>query len=495
MHYLTALSWSVKAYYLVLSCLAIFCLHRLFLVVLYYRKKGSFHNQPPRLQPLPPVTIQLPIYNEKYVVRRLIEACCNLDYPRELLEIQVLDDSTDETTDIIRQLVGAKKATGINIHHLQRRQRTGFKAGALAYGMEKAQGRFIAIFDADFIPPADFLTATIHHFFDPQVGMVQARWNYVNRHYSLLTRIQALLLDGHFVIEHAARFLSGRFFNFNGTAGIWRRETIVDAGGWQHDTLTEDLDLSYRAQLRGWRFVFLKEVTVASELPVNINAFKNQQHRWAKGSVETLTKLAWPILTSKQSWKVKIEALFHLSANLAYVLVLLLALLMYPSVRGRFDLQWQLLLTLDLPLFFSSFLTVAIFFLAAEKESDNLQRTTIILLPLTMAMGIGLAINNAKAVLEALVHHKTPFIRTPKLNVSGKKDGWRPGTYHCRLLAIPVLELLMSFYFLHIMLVVTVMGKYLLIPFLLLFFVGFTMSAVLSFYHNFSTITHGKSIA
>ncbi|MBN2332593.1 MAG: glycosyltransferase family 2 protein [Deltaproteobacteria bacterium] len=495
MHHLTTLPWSVKAYYLVLTCLAIFCLHRLFLVVLYYRKKGSFRSDPPLLQPLPPVTIQLPVYNEKYVVQRLIEASCSLDYPNELLEIQVLDDSTDETSDIIRQIVQHKKAAGIHIHHLQRQSRTGFKAGALAYGMGKAKGAFIAIFDADFIPPADFLTATIHQFSDPQVGMVQTRWDYVNRNYSLLTRIQALLLDGHFVIEHAARFLSGRFFNFNGTAGIWRREAIVDAGGWQHDTLTEDLDLSYRAQLRGWRFIFLNDVTVASELPVDINAFKTQQHRWAKGSVETLTKLAFPILTSKQPWKVKIEAIYHLSGNLAYVLVVLLALLMYPSVLGRFDLQWQLLLTLDLPLFFCSFLTVAIFFLAAQKESGNLQRTTVILLPLTMAMGVGLAINNAKAALEALVHHKTPFIRTPKLDVTGKKAVWRPGTYHCRMMAIPILELMMGFYFLHIMLVVAVMDKYLLLPFLLLFFVGFMMSAVFSFYHNAAAIIHGGRTA
>src|SRR5215204_7408862 len=302
-------------YFFVLSILAIYGWHRYYLVHLYtkYRDKvPSKDLAPPTRAQMVPVTIQLPIYNEMYVADRLIDAVCEMDYPKELLEIQVLDDSTDETTDIAELAVRRHAARGFNIHYLHRVDRTGYKAGALEAGLKQSTSGFVAIFDADFIPPVDFLKRTLPYFeTDPKIGMVQARWGHINQDYSLLTKIQSILLDAHFVLEHGGRNRSGCFFNFNGTAGIWRREVISDAGGWQHDTLTEDLDLSYRAQLRGWRFVFLPDLVAPAEVPVEMNSFKSQQHRWAKGSIQTCMKLLPMILRSNQPLSVKAEAFFH----------------------------------------------------------------------------------------------------------------------------------------------------------------------------------------
>ena len=322
-------------YFFVLSILAIYGWHRYYLVYLYMKHKG---NVPPALPPpqvLPRVTVQLPIFNEMYVADRLIDAVCEIDYPRELLEIQVLDDSTDETTEIAELAVRRHAARGFDIKYLHRVDRTGYKAGALEAGLQQASGEFIAIFDADFVPPKDFLLRTLGYFErDPKVGMVQARWGHLNRDYSLLTRIQSILLDAHFVLEHGGRNRAGCFFNFNGTAGVWRRETIGDAGGWQHDTLTEDLDLSYRAQLKGWRFIFMPDLVSPAEVPVEMNSFKSQQHRWAKGSIQTCIKLMPRILRSSQPLAVKAEAFFHLSANFNYLLMSLLSLLMFPGDGG-----------------------------------------------------------------------------------------------------------------------------------------------------------------
>src|SRR6187397_233344 len=286
---------------------------------------------------LPVVTIQLPIYNEMYVADRLIDVVCQLDYPRELLEIQVLDDSTDETRSVAERAVRRNAAQGVDIKYLHRVDRTGYKAGALEAGLTVATGQYIAIFDADFIPTVDFLKRTIPFFADPKIAMVQARWGHINQDYSLLTKVQSILLDAHFVLEHGGRNRSGHFFNFNGTAGIWRRDAIVDAGGWQHDTLTEDLDLSYRAQLRGWRFVFLPDLVVPAELPVEMNAFKSQQHRWAKGSIQTCRKLLPRTLTADIPLGVKAEAFFHLTANFNYLLMIVLSILMFPAMIVRYS--------------------------------------------------------------------------------------------------------------------------------------------------------------
>src|ERR1700674_3567700 len=282
---------TLAAYFFVLIILAVYGWHRYYLVYLYMTNRDKEPTAGPPLDPLPVVTIQLPLYNEMYVADRLIAAVCLIDYPRELLEIQVLDDSTDETRSIADLAVRRLAEQGFDIKYFHRANRIGYKAGALEAGLKVARGEFIAIFDADFIPTTDFLTRLMPHFREPKVGMVQARWGHINQDYSLLTKIQAILLDGHFILEHGGRNRGGRFFNFNGTAGVWRRTAIDDAGGWQHDTLTEDLDLSYRAQLRGWKFIFVPSLLAPADMPVEMNAFKSQQHRWAKGSIQTCRKL------------------------------------------------------------------------------------------------------------------------------------------------------------------------------------------------------------
>jgi len=321
----------LATYFFVLVILAVYGWHRYYLVYLYMKNKGRVPVPAGTLEAWPAVTIQLPIYNEMYVADRLIDAVCRIEYPRELLEIQVLDDSTDETRSVAEQAVRRNAARGVDIKYIHRTDRSGYKAGALDAALKVAKGEFIAIFDADFIPSPDFLTRTVPFFTDPKVAMVQARWGHINQDYSLLTKIQSILLDGHFVLEHGGRNRAGLFFNFNGTAGIWRRAAITDAGGWQHDTLTEDLDLSYRAQLRGWRFVFLPDLVAPAEVPVEMNSFKSQQHRWAKGSIQTCRKLLPRILRSNVPLPVKAEAFFHLTANFNYPLMCVLSVLMAPA--------------------------------------------------------------------------------------------------------------------------------------------------------------------
>src|SRR5687768_2691951 len=323
----------LATYFFVLVILAVYGWHRYYLVYLYMKHKDRRPLPNGTLASLPPVTIQLPIYNEMYVADRLIDAVCEIDYPRELLEIQVLDDSTDETRSVAERAVRRNAERGIDIAYIHRTDRTGYKAGALEAGMAVAKGEYIAIFDADFIPTTDFLMRTVSFFADPKVAMVQARWGHINRDYSLLTKIQSILLDAHFVLEHGGRNRAGLFFNFNGTAGIWRRQAIVDAGGWQHDTLTEDLDLSYRAQLRGCNFIFLPNLLAPAEVPVEMNSFKSQQHRWAKGSIQTCRKLLPQILHANVPLGVKAEAFFHLTANFNYPLMCVLSMLLRSEER------------------------------------------------------------------------------------------------------------------------------------------------------------------
>ena len=305
-------------YFAVMVVLAMYGIHRYALVYNFFKNRQNVPGPPPEIENWPRVTVQLPIYNERYVTERLVEAVAQFDYPRELLQIQVLDDSTDETQVIARDCVERYRALGVPVEYIHRDNREGFKAGALQNGLETATGEFVAIFDADFIPPADFLRRTVPYFVDPKLAMVQTRWSYINRNYSALTEVEAILLDGHFAIEHSSRYRSGLFFNFNGTAGIWRRVAIEDAGGWQHDTLTEDTDLSYRAQMRGWQFLYLPEIECPSELPVEMNAFKSQQARWAKGLMQTAKKILPKVMRADVPTAVKAEAFFHLTANISY---------------------------------------------------------------------------------------------------------------------------------------------------------------------------------
>src|SRR5437870_669840 len=359
---------TLAAYFFVLIILAVYGWHRYYLVYLYMKNRNKEPFVGPPLDPVPIVTIQLPLYNEMYVADRLIEAVAAIEYPRAQLEIQVLDDSTDETQSIAELAVRRLAAQGVGIKYYHRTDRTGFKAGALEAGLKVARGEFIAIFDADFIPTPNFLTALMPHFSDRGIGMVQARWGHINQDYSLLTKIQSILLDGHFVLEHGGRNRAGRFFNFNGTAGMWRREAIDDAGGWQHDTLTEDLDLSYRAQLRGWRFVFVSDLIEPAEVPVEMNAFKSQQHRWAKGSVQTCCKLLPKILRSDLPFGVKTEAFFHLTANFNYILLCLLSVLMFPAMVIRYNMGWYEMLLIDVPLFFMATFSFCNFYTVCQRE-------------------------------------------------------------------------------------------------------------------------------
>jgi cellulose synthase/poly-beta-1,6-N-acetylglucosamine synthase-like glycosyltransferase len=477
---------TLAAYFFVLIILAVYGWHRYYLVYLYMRNRDKDARPGPPLDPLPVVTVQLPLYNEMYVADRLIDAVCALDYPRERLEIQVLDDSTDETRSIAESAVRRFSAQGIDIKYFHRTDRRGYKAGALEAGLKVARGEFIAIFDADFLPTRDFLNRLLPFFKDARVGMVQARWGHINQDYSLLTKIQSILLDGHFVLEHGGRHRAGRFFNFNGTAGVWRRTTIDDAGGWQHDTLTEDLDLSYRAQLRGWRFVFVPEVIAPAEVPVEMNAFKSQQHRWAKGSIQTCRKLLPRILAADVPLGVKAEAFFHLTANFNYPLMCVLSVLMFPAMVIRYNMGWYEMLLIDVPLFFAATFSVCNFYMVCQREIHHDWRARTRYLPVLMSIGIGLSINNTRAVFEALFNRQSEFTRTPKYRIEGDGDEWIGKKYRQSVAVQPLIELALGLYFTWTVFYALANQIYGTVPFLVLFQIGFLYTGLLSVIQQFA---------
>ncbi len=482
-------------YFFVLVTVFIYASHRYYMLYLYYKHKKNRPVPGKKFEQLPRVTIQLPLYNEMYVVKRLITAACNVDYPKELLDIQVLDDSTDESVQVAAECVENFRKRGFDIDHIRRENRTGFKAGALKEGLKTARGEFISIFDADFVPERDILQKTIHYFTGKSVGMVQTRWTYLNRGYSMMTKIQAIMLDGHFVIEHAARNWSGRFFNFNGTAGIWRKEAIESAGGWEHDTLTEDLDLSYRAQSKGWKFIFLTEETAPSEIPVDINGFKTQQHRWAKGSIQTAKKLLPAIFKSDLPLKIKIEAFFHLTNNVSYVFMLMLSILMYPSMIARINIGWFHMLVTDVPFLLMATMGISFFYTCSQKEVYKDWKSRLVYLPMLMSFGIGLSVSNSKAVLEALFNRKTEFKRTPKYMVEKKKDRWADKKYKGEKNFLPVIELLLGLYFTFNIYFALINGIYVSIPFLMIFQVGFLYIAFLSIFQTtWARIVSGRLV-
>src|SRR2546421_4502055 len=487
-------------YFVVLVLLASYGIHRYVLVYLYYKNKKN-HTVKPRCEfsELPRVTVQLPIFNERFVVERLLEAICRLNYPLDKLDIQVLDDSTDETVAVARGLVEHYAGRGYPITYHHRVNREGFKAGALAEGMKVAQGEFITIFDADFVPPEDFLLRTIHHFTDAKIGMVQTRWSHINRHYSFLTEVEAILLDGHFVLEHSGRARSNVFFNFNGTAGVWRRRAIEEAGGWQHDTLTEDTDLSYRAQLKGWKFIYLQDVECPAELPIEMTAFKTQQARWAKGLIQTGKKILPQVLKSNQPFRVKLEAWYHLTANLSYPLMIVLSVLLLPAMVIRFYQGWFQMLYIDLPLFLASTFSISSFYLVSQRELfPKTWPRALLFLPFLMALGIGLSITNTRAVLEALWGKQSEFARTPKYRVESKIDRMRAKKYRRRLVWVPWLELLIGGYFALTVFYAVVNENYITVPFLILFVLGYWYTGLMSFLQgrfaglSLSTETHTK---
>ena len=490
-------------YFIVMVILAFYGLHRYQLVWLYYRnKRKAAHSDQPAAHfasgSLPFVTVQLPIYNEQFVVGRLIEACCRLDYPRDRFEIQLLDDSTDETREVARAIV-QRYAAGVNagcldaaaglgpqpVHYLHRTNRRGYKAGALEEGLRVAKGELIAIFDADFVPPPDWLMRVVDHFAEARVGMVQTRWTHLNRNYSFLTQVEAILLDGHFVLEHGGRSRAGVFFNFNGTAGMWRRQAIDEAGGWQHDTLTEDTDLSYRAQLKGWKFKYLQDVECPAELPIEMTAFKTQQARWAKGLIQTSRKILPAVFRSDAPFHTKLEAWYHLTANISYPLMIVLSTLLMPAMIIR---SWQgplQMLLIDLPLFMASTMSVSSFYLVSQKELfPGKWYKTFVYLPFLMSLGVGLTITNTKAVLEALFGIKSAFARTPKYSVQKKGEKAQAKKYRKRLGIVPWIELLIGCYFAATVWYAVSTENYFTVPFLLLFVLGYWYTGVLSIFQG-----------
>ena len=476
----------IVCYLSILGLLAIFGFHRSMLVYLFFKTKEQI-PKPKRIygdEELPFVTVQLPLFNERYVCGRLIDAVADFDYPPSRFEIQVLDDSTDDTTEIARVKSEEIAARGFQITLIHRTDRTGYKAGALENGLRTAKGELVAVFDADFVPPHNILRDTIHFFSDESVGMVQARWDHLNRRYSMLTRIQSLMLDGHFVIEHGARQRSGRFFNFNGTAGIWRRKAISDAGGWEHDTLTEDMDLSYRAQLKGWKFIYLPDITAPAEIPVEMASFKSQQHRWAKGSIQVCRKMLPTILRSNVPFKVKLEAFFHLTNNFAYLLMIFLALLLLPNLLVRTEHGWREMLLIDLPLFFGTTVSIGTFYVVAHRQLYGGTWKAIAKLPLLMSLGIGLSINNAKAVLEGIFGFETPFVRTAKHGMKNERTGWTKTTYRAKRGLVPLLELFFAAYFVVTIIVAFRGGHWISIPFLMLFLLGYLYVGMFSIYQR-----------
>lgn len=474
------------AYITALSILFIFGLHG-FIMIYYYLKFRRKQHPPARaLEHFPVVTIQLPVYNERYVIGRLIDASCAMIYPKEKLEIQVLDDSTDETVETIQALVEKYQKLGFDIKHLRRENRAGFKAGALKEGLATARGEFIAIFDADFVPKPDFLLKTIPHFNTaPEIGMVQTRWEHLNFDYSLLTRTQAMALDGHFVIEQAVRNKVGYFINFNGTAGVWRKATIEDAGNWQADTLTEDLDLSYRAQLRGWRFIYLNDVTSPAELPSEINALKSQQFRWTKGAIETARKILPEVWKSKLPLKVKIHATFHLTNNLVFPFIVLAGILNVPLVfikhAGMHDEYFAFM-----SIFVFAFIGSFFFYLFSQKDVYTDWQRRLFLFPVFMAGSMGFAVNNSRAVIEGLFKKKSEFVRTPKYNIKSKRDSWTDKKYvPVKISSTVVIEILLAIYCLFGVASSIYFLELAAVPFQMLFLLGFAFTSMLSIKHAF----------
>jgi cellulose synthase/poly-beta-1,6-N-acetylglucosamine synthase-like glycosyltransferase len=464
------LVWTI-CYLAVLFGLSGYGIHRYVIIYLFLKNRKRAAVPAGRFEPLPKVTVQLPIYNEIYVVERLLKSVSELDYPRELLQIQVLDDSTDNTREVTTSCVEELRQRGFDVELIHRNDRVGFKAGALATGLRSAN-EFVCILDADFVPPRDLLRRTIDFFTNPKVGMIQTRWGHLNRCYSLLTRVQAMFLDGHLLLEQTARSRSGRFFNFNGTAGLWRRSCIEEAGGWQHDTLTEDLDLSYRAQLAGWKFIFLPDVVTPAELPVDMNGFKSQQHRWTKGSIQTCKKLLPTIWRSKLPLLIKLEATGHLMSNFAYLLLACLCVLLHPSTGG--PTGWVRTFLIDIPIFLTASLSVAVFYICAQRElNPRTWMREILLLPCLLALGVGLSLNNARAVLEAMFNHQSDFARTPKYGIERKAQPWRDCKYMPLKSLLPIFELAFAAYFTYFVWFAIAHEQFLSLPFLVMFQGGF----------------------
>ncbi|MBK1834305.1 cellulose synthase family protein [Roseibacillus ishigakijimensis] len=475
--------WFVS-YVLVLVGLSAYSLHRLGIIFLYLKHSRKKPIAKSSFAELPVVTVQLPVFNERHVVKRLLKAVADLDYPTAKLHIQFLDDSTDDTTEIAREACQELSAKGFDVEFIHRTDRSGFKAGALENGMKTAKGEFIFILDADFVPNKNVLMEMVHHFTDERVGLIQTRWGHLNRSFNLLTRVQAMFLDGHLELEQTARNRSGRFFTFNGTAGIWRKSCIVDAGGWEHDTLTEDMDLSYRAQLKGWKFIFLNEVETPAELPVDMNGFKNQQHRWTKGSIQVCKKVLPAIWKSRFPLYVKLEATAHLTANFAYLLLFLLLFLIFPNQKVQPDMPGWAQQVIYLPIMFFGMSSILFFYVTSQKAlRPDCWFRELKYLPLLIALGIGMSVNNAKAVLEAIFNRQSGFVRTPKYGEAAQSGGTiqkRTGTYKAGKSITPLVEFIFGLFFLFVVGDALMTGNLVSFIFLLPFPIGFLYTSLAS---------------
>lgn len=448
----------VIIYAISLCFIMLYSLSQVHLAIVYLRNRKRpipVVPQPQSPAEWPFVTVQLPIYNERYVIERLMEATAKFDYPADRYEIQVLDDSTDDTVEIVQAQIEALKAVStVAIHHIRRPERKGFKAGALQYGLQVAKGEFIAIFDADFVPTPDFLRRTVVHFHNPEIGVVQTRWSHLNADYSLLTKLQAFALDAHFSVEQGGRNAAGYFINFNGTAGVWRRKTIEDAGGWQSDTLTEDLDLSYRAQLKGWRFFFLEELQSPAELPAVMSAIKSQQFRWTKGAAETAKKNLWKVLRAPLPLSLKLHATFHLLNSFLFICIITSAVLSVPLVFMQEGNPVIAMFFKAASIFLVSLFSLIVFFWVSRRAREQgsalmLLPRFILTFPAFLAVSMGFSLHNAIATVEGYLGIKSPFIRTPKYNITHLKENWRTrGAYLSRNIApVAIIELGLALYF------------------------------------------------
>lgn len=475
------------AYILTMAVLLFFASHGI--IMLFYHRK-YIENVPTSNDEIiydKKVTIQLPLYNEQYVAERLIESVCKIDYPKDLLEIQVLDDSTDSTVELVQKLVEEKRKDGFDIQQMRRTDRTGFKAGALKEGLKQAKGEMIAIFDADFVPNPDFLKNTLKYFTDPKIGMVQTRWEHLNEDYSILTRIQALALNGHFVMEQPIRNRAGFFINFNGTGGVWKKECIEDAGNWHADTITEDLDLSYRAQLNGWKFIYLRDITTPAELPAEMNALKAQQFRWTKGAIETAKKLLPTVWKSKIPLRIKLQSTFHLTNNIVFPFILLAGILNVPLVFIKNSGPYAIFFNF-MSVFIIAFISSFLFYLYAQKDVYNDWRKKIALFPIFMAGSMGFAVNNSRAVFEGLLDRKSEFVRTPKFKIVNKTDSVITNSSYLSQYKIDstiFVELVLSFYCLIGVFASIYFMEIAALPFQLMFFLGFSSVAAMSIKHTF----------
>ena len=476
----TALLAAFVLYSLSMLVIFIYSIAQAQLVYLYCKNRKNKVSVPalPAENLLPPVTVQLPVYNELYVVERLIDAVSCFDYPKEKLEIQVLDDSTDETSEIIARKVREWRGMGIDITHIQRTNRTGYKAGALKEGLAMAKGEFIAIFDADFIPAKDFLHKTLPYFQDNKIGMVQTRWDHINQDYSLLTKVQAFMLDAHFSVEQAGRYQGDCFINFNGTAGIWRKSCIVDAGNWEFDTLTEDIDLSYRAQMKDWKFVYLEKVDSPAELPPVMSAFKTQQYRWTKGGAETAKKHFWNMLRSGKSLHVIWHGLVHLFNSSVFISIITCSVLSVPLLllKPLYPEFHRYFLIVTFFLFSFCVMGILYWYSTLSRLPGPLNATIYFIrnFPLFLSVMMGLSLHNSIAVIEGFLGRKTPFVRTPKFNIKNKKDGWNSNRYISRQInGLTIAEGLLAVYFLLAVVLAFRLGDYALLPFHLMLAFGF----------------------